>query len=175
MPTDKTVTVFKFSELSDDAKERAKNDHCAAMGYAWADESLTSIKALAEHFGGQMNDWSIDWFNSAHSSAKFDMPELSVKEIRELLKELGSYNRRTLKGHGDCKLTGFCHDESAIDGFRIAFIRDKERDLDELMRAAFESWLSAVQADAEAEYSDEQFSEMADANGYTYRENGELE
>jgi hypothetical protein len=166
-----TQTIYRFSELSDKAKQRAKDDYANAEGYAWQAEQMDSLKALAAHFGGELADWSIDFFGASHSSAKFAMPEMSAKEIKELLGQLGTYNKRTDKGHGDCKLTGFCGDEDAIDGFRIAW-RNGERDLSTLMDAAFDSWLKAAQTDCEYQYSDEAFAEHCEANDYEFHEDG---
>lgn len=169
-----SLTVYKFSELSETARERAKMDHGALFGYSWSSEALKSLKALAAHFGGRVKDYEVDWWNTSYSSASFEMPEMTAAEIRRRLRALGSYNRKTLKGEGDCKLTGFCLDENAIDGFRWAFMREGERDLSALMEAAFRSWLKACQDDAEDQYSDEQFGETADANGWEYYQDGEL-
>ena len=166
--------IYRFDELSDEAKQRAKDDYAADCGYCWADDEMASIKALAEHFGGKMSNWEIDWFNCSHSSARFDMPELSKREIAELLKELGTYSRRTMRGNGECKLTGYCGDENAIDGFRIAFKRGKVVDLVELMQAAFDTWLKGAQSDCECQYSDEAFGEHCEANGYEFDEDGKF-
>jgi hypothetical protein len=169
------VAVFQFSELSDTAKERAKSDHMTHCGYSWGDEAMDSIKALAKHFGGKMAKWSIDWGNSTYSSATFEMPDdWTEDEIKPLLDELGSFDPETLKGLGDCKLTGYCMDESAIDGFRIAYLKDGERNLEKLMDAAFDSWLEDAHADFEYQYSDEAFAENCEANGYEFYEDGEL-
>ena len=169
----KTVNVYKFSELSDKAKERAKSNYATGEGYVWAGEAMDSLKALAKHFDGQLKDYEIDWFNSSYSSASFDMPEMTEREIRAKLKELGSYNRKTGKGKGDCKLTGYCLDEDAIDGFRLAF-RGGVRDLSALMESAFRSWLKAAQDDCEGYYSDEQFGEHCDVNGYEFDASGDM-
>jgi hypothetical protein len=173
MVREKKVLVYTYSELSEKARDAARQDFAASEGYSWADDAMASIQALAKHFGGTMRNWSIDWFNSSYSSAEFSMPSLDESEIEELLGELGEYNPETLKGLGDCKLTGFCADEDAIDGFRQAW-HDGERDLDGLMQSAFDSWLKAAQADCESYYSDEQFAEMCEANGYEFYENGDL-
>lgn len=165
------IKVYKFDELNEKARDRAKQWYAEGCGYVGADDALESIKALAAHFDGEMKDWSIDYFNSSYSSASFEMPEMSEKEIRSRLKELGSYNRKTGRGNGDCKLTGYTADEDAIDGFRAAF-RAGERDLTQLMDAAFDSWLKAAQADCEWQYEDEQFSENCEANGYEFYEDG---
>ena len=169
----KTVKLFKFCELSEVGKDKAKMD-MAIMGYSWADEALESIQELAKHFGGRVKNYSIDWFKSSCSSMSFDMPEDMTKtEIRKRLRDLGKYNRKTGRGLGECKLTGFCMDEDAIDGFRAAF-KDGVTDLNELMQAAYETWLRAAQDDCAYQFSDETFSEMCEANNYEFTEDGSM-
>ena len=169
-----SVPIYKFSELSDKAKQKAKDDYAAIFGYNWSEEALESLKALASHFDGSLKDYSIDWFGGSYSYAKFDIPdEMTKTEIKKRLKQLGSYNKKTLKGHGDCKLTGVFTDEAAIDGFREAF-HEGETDLQKLLEEAFDSLLKECQKDCEASYEDEQFSETCEANDWEFYENGEL-
>lgn len=170
---DITLKIYKFSELSDKAKERAKADFQTMNSYSMSGEALDSLQKLAEHFGGKMTDWQIDWFAGSYSSAEFDMPEMDKSEIQERLNRLGEYNPETLKGNGECLLTGCCTDEDAIDGFRMAFMRDGVTDLERLMQAAFVTWLKAQQSACEEEYTDAHFSETADANDYEYYDTGE--
>jgi len=165
------IAILKFDELDPPAKQRAKDAYAEANGYHGAEDYLASLKALAEHFGGKLTTYDIDFFGGTRSSADFDMPEMSGAEIRRRLKTLGSYNRRTGKGLGDCKLTGYCADEDAIDGFRIAF-RQGERDLAALMEAAYDTWLEHAQADCAGFFEDDQFSEHCDANGYEFVASG---
>lgn len=169
------LNVYKFSELSPEAKDRARIWHESCGDWGRDSELMDSIRALADTFGGKVKDWSIDWANSTGpSSMEFDMPEMSASEIRAILRKLGGYNRRTLLGDGDCKLTGVCYDEDAIDGFRIAFIRGKVRDLNALMQAAFETWIKAAWANYEYDYGDEGLSETSDANDWRYLESGKF-
>src|SRR5438105_1164258 len=106
MPREKTITVYKFAELSEAAKTYAKERSAEAFGYSWSEEAFDSLKKLAEHFDGRLVNWSVDFFEGSASSAEFDMPEeMAEGEIRRRLEVLGSYNRKTLKGYGDCKLT----------------------------------------------------------------------
>ncbi len=170
---DVTLKVYRFAELSAKAKDRAKQDVAAIEGYPHADEAMASINALAKHFGGSMDDWSIDWFAASHSSATFNMPcGWTRDEIASRLAELGEYNPETLMGTGECKLTGYCADEDAIDGFRMAFLSG-ESDLEVLMDAAFDSWLEAGQSDCEAGYEDDEFGQYCDANDMEFYGTGE--
>jgi hypothetical protein len=168
-----TITIYKFSELpTQRAKERAK-DHFREDGFRSDHEAMKSITALAEHFDGKIDDWSIDWTGGSYSRMTFDMPELSGREIKRRLQSLGRYNRRTGRGIGDCKLTGWCWDESCIDGFRKAF-RGGERDVNKLMEAAFRELLKDTENEYEGSFEDANFAEWMDGNEYEFYENGEL-
>ena len=169
-----TLKVYEFSELSEKAKDRARQDMEATFSYTWAHEALESIRKLAQHFGGKVKDYSLDWFNGSPSWMTFDMPDdMTRKEIKALLSELGTYNKRTGRGHGDCKLTGICSDEDAIDGFRLAF-RAGTSDLDTLMQAAYKTWIKACWDDCDGMYSDEGMEDMSEANEYHFFEDGEI-
>jgi hypothetical protein len=168
MPQTKIITVYSFSELSDEAKRHAIEHDQEINDYSWQEEALQSIKALAKYFDGEVRGYSISWNDSQPSRMEFEMPNMDKDYIRRLLLDLGQYNKHTLKGLGDCKLTGYCMDESAIDGFRMAFVRDNVTDLSTLMQKAFQSWLKDCQADYEYQYSEEGFGETCDANDWTF-------
>lgn len=182
----KTITqkVYTFKELSPKAKERAKDDMSTSHGYLWKKEAFESTEALAEHFGARIDDYSFDFFGrggperlSFHFYETHDGSEdgytMPTAEIERRLKKLGSYNKRTGRGNGDCVLTGYCMDEDAIDGFRQAW-RAGERDPGKLLRAGFSSWLKAAQDDCACQYSDEGFQEIADANDWMFYGDGGL-
>ena len=167
-----TIRLYRFNELSDKAKARAVEDYCASgEPYHFDGENMASIKALAKHFGGRIKDYSIDWLGTSYSSMEFEMPEMDAEEIRQRLNQLGTFNPDTLKGHGDCKLTGYCADEAAIDGLRKSFAAG-EHDLDKLMQAAFQTWLKDAQSDAEHQFSLEGYAEQAEVNNFEFTENG---
>lgn len=167
----KTETVYEFNELSDAAKDRARE--FMLSDYSWAEEAMESIKAFARHFDSKLTNWEINFACAASSSTDFARADLDSDEIWRRLEELGSFDPKTLMGSGECKLTGFCMDEYAVDGFRKAWFSG-ERDLNELLQAGFESWLKAVQADYEYQRSDEQLAEHCAANEYFFTEEGEL-
>jgi hypothetical protein len=169
--------VYRFDELTPQAKDRAREWHQrAGDAYVWAHEALDSLKAFAQHFGARLTNWQIDWANSSPSRAEFTTPydDPTPEELAEQLDALGTYNPETLRGLGECKLTGYCTDENAIDGFRIAFMRDGERDLSKLLQAGFRTWLAACHADYADFYSDETFAEHCHNNDYEFKVNGEF-
>lgn len=167
------VQTFKFSELSDEAKEKVVSN-LMEHGYSWDSEAIESLEALAEHFNGKLENYSIDFFNSSPSSAKFSMPEMDCETIQKKLNELGTFNPDTLKGYGDCKLTGVCFDENAIDGFRKEFMTKNETNLNKLMQAAFQEWLKICQEDCEYQFSNEAIQETCEANEYEFLKDGRM-
>jgi hypothetical protein len=165
--------AYTFGELSDEAKDTAKQDYFSGAGYSWSEDALASLKAFAKAFDARLSDYSIDWFRSTYSDAEFDAPEMSRREIGRRLRALGTYDKKTLRGHGECKLTGYCADEDALDGMRKAYFAG-ESDLGELLQEGFQSWLTAAQADAEYQFSDEAFAETCEANSYEFDEAGRM-
>lgn len=169
-----TRTIYRFHELSETAKECAKIDEQSRGEWFRLDEFLDSLNKLAEHFGGCVTGYEIDCSNSCSpSTASFEMPDMDREEIARRLEELGSYNPETLRGNGDCRLTGVCTDEDAIDGFRKAFHNGTE-DLEALMRAAFRTWIDALHDEYQADYEDENFGEFCEANDFEFYADGSL-
>ncbi len=183
-----SVKVLKYEELSDSAKETARQNYAANMGYLHGDEALETMTKLAEHFGGKVSNYEIDWTGAVcHSTMEFDMPdyengfdatgyENGEAEIERRLGLLGEFNPETLKGVGECKLTGVCYDEDAIDGFRKAW-HDGERDIHKLMTAAFDNMLKQCQSEydcfyAHGENDDSEFAEHCEANEMEFYEDG---
>ena len=165
--------VYSFKELSDEAKQEARNNYMNNFGYAFGDDAIFSLKKGCEAFGGSLQRYSIDFFESSPSSAVFDMPELSHDEIKEIIQSLGEVDPETGKGAGDCMLTGYCADEDVLDGIREAFNSGID-DINILMQRGFVSWLKACQDDCECSYKDEAFGEHCDSNEYEFTEHGKM-
>ena len=172
-----TIMLYSFDELSPDAQRAAIAFAEEHWGFDRAGEYRKSIEALSSHFGATIRDYEIDWSGGArHSSMYFELPygeDLGEKEIEARLLALGSFNPETGRGNGDCKLTGCAYDESAIDGFRLAW-RAGERDLETLLQAAFNECIKAAHADYAYDFGPEGFAETCEANGYDWTEDGKL-
>lgn len=175
---EKIIKVYKFDELSDQAKEHAIDKYNQGE-YFWGDDAMASLKAFLNHFNCNLKDWSIDFLEPYRNNIKIAYPDpeedeaLYEDEILDLLNQLGSYDPETLRGNGDCKLTGYCMDESLIDGFRKAWFGG-ERDLKELIEAGISQWEIDVRVDAEYQYSEEGFKDLCEANDYEFTEDGEM-
>lgn len=166
--------IFKFNELAAEGKERALENYRNSESFTFEEEYIGSIRELANRFGGRVKNYEIDFSGGfCHSSMEFDMPEMEEHEINGIFETLGQYNADTLKGLGDCVLTGYCTDEDAIDGFRKAFLGG-ELDLNKLMQAAFKTWFEAAQDDYRAQYEEENYAELCDANNCEFTEDGEM-
>lgn len=167
------ATAYSFNELGDKAKQSAKDSFFECHGYSWADEAFASLKAFAKEFDARITDYSIDYWNTSPSYADFDAPEMERSQIEARIKMLGAFDPVTFRGLGDCKLTGYCADEDVLDGLRKAFY-EGEADLNELLQEGFWTWLKAAQTDCEYQASDEAFSDLCEANGYEFDEDGTM-
>jgi hypothetical protein len=169
-----TIEIYKFHELSEEAKETAMQNIRYTQEYFWGDDAIQTLVKLAEHFGAKLASYDIDFSNSVqHSGATWeDVDFIEEQEIEERLLKLGTFNKETLKGDGDCKLTGYCSDEDAIDGFRKAWF-DGERDLIELLKEAYKTWFKSCVSDYEHQLSKEGLTEFFEANDrYEFTEDG---
>jgi len=169
---------YRLEELDEETQERAREMCNMTEDYHWRHEAMDSLKAFVNYFGHGLRDWQISFTGCSYSSVSFgDCYHLEddeeINEVRELLDALGPYNKDTFRGDGTCLLTGYCLDEALKDGFRAEW-EEGNRDMKELLEAAFYSWLAAVHADYEYQTSRESFREMCEANEYEFTEDGEL-
>lgn len=165
------VKLYQFSELSEKAKEKAVEENASTQEYFWADDQIKSLQKFAEHFGAKLLKYEIDWLNNSYSFATFETPDEphTAKELRALIVDMGTYDKKTLQGFGDCKFTGYCGDEDAADGARKAFFAG-ERDLNEILQAGFKTWFKAAVADFEYQLSEKGFEEYCEGNEIEFHE-----
>lgn len=168
------VKIFKFSELKPDSQQRAMDKHYSIEGYHGSRDALNSLKALVKAFGGKLGNYLISWSNEQPSYCKFNMPTLSRHEIMKILDTLGTYDSKTYKGLGDCKLTGWDYDETLLDPIREKVYTDSGVNLTDLMQRGFRNLIATCQEDCDGFYTPEQFGEYSDENDYEYYEDGDI-
>ena len=91
---------------------------------------------------------------------------------------LGDFNPSTLKGVGECKLTGVYSDEWLIDGAREAYFSAPNINcnnfLERIHIAALSSWKKEADEAATFQYTDEAVNEACGCNGYEFYMDGRL-
>lgn len=152
-------TIFTFDELSESAKERAREWYRRGLEYPWWDEAQSSLKSFCDEFGVSVLDYSI-----GDSRRAFIKTDASPSNFRGL--KLSQFDREAMP-------TGFCFDCT----LRYTFADEwkKSGDALESFKDALESFLREVENDVEYQFSNEAVDESILANGYEFDENGGLE
>lgn len=151
------TTIFTFDELSDEAKERAIQQHRQCVDYPWFSECLDSLKTFCDEFGVKVTDYTLsDCYRASIST------DATPKHFRGL--KLSSFDREVMP-------TGFCFDCDLRYSFYDEF--KKTGDSFHAFKDALETFLLAVRRDIEWHYSDEAITEHIEINGYEFTEDGD--
>ena len=153
-----TIAIFQVNELSDAAKDRARDWWRSGGETFWSDESLDSIKAFCEHFGARLTGWSI----GAYAPYSFDV-DAPASLFRGL--KLRDVNR-------DAMPTGYCLDCSLWFTFHDTFKATgcASKAFEAALEQAFKDW----RADLESQLEDEYIDEHLIANEYEFTEDGRI-
>lgn len=152
------LTIYKFHELSESAKERARDWFRKGYEPAWNQESRESIERFCEEFGARLTNWSIGAFSPVDYTVKFDNSNFRGRKLREFSR--------------DFMPTGYCLDCSLWVTFYDVFKRtgDAKAAFDTALWQGFVDWKN----DIEHQYSDEYVDECIEANEYEFTEGGDL-
>jgi hypothetical protein len=149
-----TRTIYKFDELSDDAKEKARDWARSTFDYAWETESDQSIRAFCDHFGARIR-YSVEeyWFEAQVNSRNFR--GMKLKE----------FNREHMP-------TGYCMDCALWQTFYDEFKRttDAHAAFNAAIYAALKEWRD----DREYQRSDEYIDKTITINEYEFTEDGRI-
>lgn len=151
------ITLYEFDDLSDAAKEVARDDYRAGGDlWPWADEWWASAKAFSEI--APIEVLAIDW-DRADPDMRFDDDDLAgLTGVRawKWLQNHGWFDLAARNARGDCTLTGYCGDCDFFDP--IEAVRRDPGDiatLEDLFRDCVYAWAFAARRDLEYAYSDE--------------------
>lgn len=150
----KTFKVYKYSEASDELKEKIKDNFRASGCYGdWIiDERINSLKAFAKVLGGTL-DYSISLV--PHRGEYIKMSNISNPTSWYDLEQLG---------YKDCPLTGVCYDDDLIhDALEFNSIQK-----------ALNKFLKSIHQEYESMFDDEYLAEHCEANEYEFTEDGKL-
>lgn len=151
-----TRTIYTINELTDDAKERARDWYRHGMEYHWSDESRESIEAFCKHFGVKLKDWEVGAFGSINYTTDAENRHFRGLRLRD-------FNREHMP-------TGYCLDcdlwMTFYDQFKAT--GDAKAAFDAALWEAFKSWRN----DMEHQHSDEYIDENLSINEYEFDEQG---
>lgn len=149
------TTIYTFEELSDTAKEKARNWYREGFDYPWWSEVHDSLKAFCDGFGIKVLDYSYGG-RGAHISTDADNSHFRGFKLKD-------FDREAMP-------TGFCFDCA----LRYTFADQFKQHGDALgaFKAALNQFLLDVETDIEYQYSDEAVDESIEANGYEFTEEG---
>ena len=180
------VEIFKFDELNDAAKERARDWYRSdGMAWGWSDEWWESAQAFSKiapikiiEANYDYRQVKIEWTGPDYAS-RYDhsdaIAELSGLRAWKWLENNNWFSWAAQERMGKCSLTGFCGDCSFADA-----LKDYERnparvpDLKQVFYEMAQAWVSDAQDDCEACNSDDCVSETIEANEYEFYANGDF-
>lgn len=152
------VTLYKFDELNDTTKDKAREWYRQNLDYPWFDESMNSINAFCDEFGVSIKDYSIGAF--CHSYIETDAENSNFRGLK--LKNVRRDNMPT--GYCfDCTLWQTFYDEFKRTGDALYAFND-----------AIDNARREIVADIEYQYTDESVDEMLTINEYEFTENGSI-
>lgn len=176
-----TTTVYKYDELDDKAKAKAR-DWYRSCGdcYHWGEESLASLKAFAEWFGLKIRDYSLGGSDNRHNHVKwgFDRSDdwMCLEDLR-LWKYLNNNPHHLPKLDGSCPFTGYCMDESLLDPIRKFMKRPTINNAGtswiDILKQCVDKFVVDYCSEVDYAYSDEAIAENIEANEYEFTKEGD--
>ena len=142
------IKIFKFNELSDDAKETAKMSMGLYDDYFWGTESLESLELFFDCLNISMLDYSIDWADPYTSYVKYEVSGDSKLDV-------------TFNPSID-SFTGYCMDYTLMKAYNTT--KDIEKTI--------EVFLKDCCSDFESQWTDEYANEHSCANEYEFLSDG---
>jgi hypothetical protein len=148
--------ILKYEELSDSAKETAKDWWKDCIDYAWWKDAYDSIEAFCKHFNVKIKDYSVcpfapSWLDTDADNQNFR--GIKLKDIDRDAMPTGYYL--------DCDLWITFYDTWKTTGNPL-----------EAFNEAIEVAVKGIQKDMEWQYSDEAVEEMLIINEYEFTEDG---
>ena len=141
----KQTEVFQFGELSDRAKDRARNwwREVSAGDCSWGAESLDSIKKFCEEFGVKLKYYSVNPYSCPEYETNAENSNFRGRKLREFSR--------------DAMPTGYYLDCDLYQTFFDEFKRagDAKRAFDKALWAGFIAWRNDMASENEDEYIDD--------------------
>lgn len=154
-----TINIYTFDELSDHAKDKAREWFKGASDYWGVDDGIDSIKAFCNHYGVKVTDYELSTCSYSYIDTDIENRHLRGVTLKQVEKEK------------DLMPTGYCVD---CDLFITMYesMRDNGGNALQAFKDAVEAGKKSIISDMEYQESDEYADETIEANGYEFLENG---
>lgn len=186
--------VFYFDQLSDEAKEKARDwwRQCESEDPAWEAERRQTLEAFCKRFPVEARNWEYDCSGFRMSkiwNADRDSGEIHGSRLIALmlnwfgplvLWEPKAYEKNGKKRHSkvlmverSCPFTGYYLDDVMLDPIR-AYLKkpDMEKTYKDLMAECLDAWGKACVDDVADSLKDEQVDDAIISNEYEFDEEG---
>jgi hypothetical protein len=179
------TTLYAFDELSDEAKEQARDWYRNAGDcWGWASDWIASAQAFERIAPIKIRGWDIERGNvnvewsGPDYACRYDhsdaIGELSGLRAWKWLQNNDWFKWAHDNKQGACNMTGYCGD--CPFGDAIAAYADKPLsvpDLEQVFYEACQAWVYAARDDLEHSYSDESVDEHIRINEYEFTAEGD--
>ena len=181
------ISIYKFSELSDESKRKALDKFEPFVGFIY-DDAHETVKAFCEVFG--VKEGRHNWLDFNTDYIDDNILELTGQRLRTYLinnfyseiykpktyyKGVNKKRKSKIFVNNDCVLTGVCYDHDMLEGI-YNFIQKpcEHTDFKDLIGNAFHDLRKSVEDEASYRYSDEAKIEDIEANDYEFYEDGNI-
>lgn len=181
-----TITVYSFEELSEDAKEVARDNARQWPDlWGWQDEWWGSAKAFGDIAPIEITqaDYTYRQVETRWVGVGYALRYEHDDAIRELtgvrawkwLENNGWFSWAEENAKGSCTMTGYCGDCPFGDAI-AAYTRDplNTPSIGDVFDEAAQAWVSAAADDLEHAYSSESIDDTLTANQFEFLEDGSL-
>lgn len=190
MPRTMTVTLYQFDELSDSAKERAR-DWYRSTGDTWfwqsewwksaqAFSAIAPIDISAADYDRRHVEYR--WTGAADYDRRYveyrwtgddEVASLSGLRAWKWLQNNGWFDWAARNKAGECTMTGYCGDCPFGDAIN-SYARTPSRvpELRQVFYEAAQAWVNGAADDMEYSYSDESVDETIRCNEYEFDSEG---
>lgn len=151
-----TVPVYTFDELPPNVQSRVVERWRDDDTFPWSDEWWASLEAFCGAVGEKVPDcrdegWGICVYYRPDTDETDPLPEIDLS--------------------GSCPFTGYCGDESLLDGIRNAKPGDSRCDI---LRACFNGWAKEFNADLEYWFSERAIRKDITEGEYEFTADGRI-
>lgn len=184
--------VYKYEELSEDAKESAREWYVNGLEYFWKDDNSNVLEAFTDIFDFiKIGEWEYGYRNFINFSLDLDdtILELSGNRLAKWL--YNNYYDQIIKGkyyhknktsrhskvimQQDCNLTGYYIDMDTLDPM-FTFLDNQWHTwgIEDIIRKCLNNWIRACQQDYEAQFETECVEKTISCNEYEFTEAGKF-